>query len=417
MTNSKLRLLDTQKLILISIILACFTPRFIRFMKLNVGFFNMSFYSIAVLLSFFISQSFKKIRIKATINTLFLPLLLLVIIIDVARTDDLAGWTQYFFYALICNLLLILLNRFSDKNLYLQIVKILSLAVFIHIMIGFFEITTHQYIFGVGHFSQRLWGNVAVSIFYNPNDYSMFISTMCPFVFYMCIKSKGLIKKLFYGFTVAGSFILMILTSSRAAIISIFMCGFLLGLILFKNNKYKIFMVLLVFAGVFIYLTNPSVQASVNLLFSEISIDTSSQSDSQRINLIRNGFYFLNKTHWLGVGAGNLKEWLQNRSIYYIGRLLYIHNWYMEVLVTFGVIVFLLYAWFHINIFRWLYKGIKTRDNDFGLTLSFFMSFVVFSITSISSSSNIYSEWFWMYIAIVSSYITYLQFHKKMSEV
>ena len=130
MTNSKLRLLDTQKLILISIILACFTPRFIRFMKLNVGFFNMSFYSIAVLLSFFISQSFKKIRIKATINTLFLPLLLLVIIIDVARTDDLAGWTQYFFYALICNLLLILLNRFSDKNLYLQIVKILSLAVF-----------------------------------------------------------------------------------------------------------------------------------------------------------------------------------------------------------------------------------------------------------------------------------------------
>lgn len=130
-------------------------------------------------------------------------------------------------------------------------------------------------------------------------------------------------------------------------------------------------------------------------------IDLSGSSDIARLNLIKNGLYFLKQTYGFGVGAGNLYNWLAERSIYYIGDLRFIHNWYIEVLVTFGVVFFILYMIFHGRILHKLYSH-KYRTSS--LKTSFFLSFLCFSVVSISSSSNVYSEWVWMYLVVVSLY-------------
>ena len=126
-------------------------------------------------------------------------------------------------------------------------------------------------------------------------------------------------------------------------------------------------------------------------------------SDNVRINLIKNGLYFLAETYGFGVGAGNLHYWLRDRTVYDVGQIMFIHNWYIEVLVTFGVLFFVIYMLFHITVFLDLYKNID-RNNIWSLNNVFLMSYIVFSIVCISSSSNTSAEWVWMYFASVSTY-------------
>lgn len=144
------------------------------------------------------------------------------------------------------------------------------------------------------------------------------------------------------------------------------------------------------------------VRTTLTNLLASNTIDLTGRSDIARLNLIKNGLYFLKQTHGLGVGAGNLYNWLADRSIYYIGDLRFIHNWYVEVLVTFGVAFFILYIIFH---GRMLYKLYSNKYHISSLKTTFFLSFVCFSVVSISSSSNVYSEWVWMYLVVVSLYM------------
>ena len=206
---------------------------------------------------------------------------------------------------------------------------------------------------------------------------------------------------------------MLLVTSSRAAILGLIASLITLGALIFKKNKYKLPLIFIVFILLFSYLVVPGINRFVNQTITNSSIDTATTSDIIRINLLRNGIYFLKQTHWLVVGAGNLKLWLENKSIYNIAQILYMHNWYMEIFVTFGVVVFILYIIFHVNIFISLIKKINNKDEEFVRAIAFFSSFVIFSITSISSSSNIYSEWFWMYIAMCISYIDFVSIKNK----
>jgi Lipid A core - O-antigen ligase and related enzymes len=411
-TRLGIRGIHIEKWIILAVLLSCLTPRFLTLMKVNVGF-NMSYYSIVVILIFCLSTSFSKVHIKKGINRIFLPILLIIVLFDILRTNDITGWTQYFFYILICNFMMVLLCKYKSKEMYDSIARVLSVAVAIHILIGVYEVTVHSYLFEVGGFSSRLFGKVAVSIFYNPNDYSMFIATMFPFVVYSAVRTvKKSSKFIYIGLSVLCVLMLLV-TSSRAAILGLIASLITLGALIFKKNKYKLPLIFIVFILLFSYLVVPGINSFINQTITNSSIDTATTSDIIRINLLRNGIYFLKQTHWLGVGAGNLKLWLENKSIYNIAQILYMHNWYMEIFVTFGVVVFILYIIFHVNIFISLIKKINNKDEEFVRAIAFFSSFVIFSITSISSSSNIYSEWFWMYIAMCISYIDFVSIKNK----
>ncbi|MFC4077400.1 O-antigen ligase family protein [Salinithrix halophila] len=65
------------------------------------------------------------------------------------------------------------------------------------------------------------------------------------------------------------------------------------------------------------------------------------QSISIRKALIMNGLHFLARSHYLGVGAGNIEYYMLGAPG--VGAKSNIHNWWAEVLVNFGVGVFLLY--------------------------------------------------------------------------
>ncbi len=397
-----------RQLILISgaVFLACMTPRFIGFMKINVGFY-MSYYSLVIIIGFLICRPKNKIKLYTHYNIIFIFILWLATIFSILLSVDYIGWTQYFFYTTVCILFMSILLQNNSNKMYEIILDTINFVFLVHVLIGFYEVLSHSYIFEVGGFSGSLYGKVPVSIFYNPNDYSMFVSTMLPLVLYTVVLSRNRLKKVLFGATAIGAALLLITTMSRASIMAMFASAFIFLLLLMTNRRYKGW-VLLIFSVILLsYFMIPQVNMWVNKLILENSIDATSKSDYYRINLIKNGLYFLSETHGMGVGAGSLKKWFELHSIYNTGGIIYIHNWYVEILVTFGVLFFILYIFFHLQIFVQLYKKVKKRDEEFGLTVSFLISFLIFSVTSISSSSNIYSEWVWMYLALMVSYVEY----------
>lgn len=380
-------------------------PRYISALKLHLGI-NISPFTVLVLLFWCIFV--RRIWVYARVESCFFLIWLLLILGSFWRAEKWGVWLYYLIWSATAVLFQQILIKFSNNNTNIFIIKALTDALFIHLLIGLYEITRHTYLFETGEISVRLYGHVAISIFHNLNDYATFVTTMIPFAVYRFTTSERLIGKIYCLFLVLASLYLIIISESRGAMLTliVFTC---VGIITFarKSNKNR-----LITAGaflVFIILLVADFREIKTVLLRLIinnSINIAGRSDIARINLIKNGLYFLSQTYGFGVGAGNLYEWLGTRSIYPIGGLRFLHNWYAEILVTFGVAFFALYFFFHIKI---LYVLWSKKYGSSTMKTAAFLSFVCFSIVSISSSSNVYSEWVWMYLVFISMVSAYLQ--------
>jgi len=259
--------------------------------------------------------------------------------------------------------------------------------------------------------SRRLFGHAAIGMFHNLNDYATFVTTIVPFAVYRLINAKSLAAKIYCGFLSLASLYLIVLSESRGAILTLIalVC---MGLYVFakKSSRNKLLVLSCIFVFIIAILVNiAGIRTVIFNLILRNSINLSGNSDIARMNLIKNGLYFLKRTYGFGVGAGNLYNWLANESIYYIGGLRFIHNWYVEVLVTFGVLFFAIYLIFHCRLLYTLYPNKRSFSS---LKNTFFLSFICFSIVSVSSSSNVYSEWVWMYLVIVSIYSATIRYER-----
>jgi teichuronic acid biosynthesis protein TuaE len=154
---------------------------------------------------------------------------------------------------------------------------------------------------------------------------------------------------------------------------------------------------------------NPESIKSLFISINEnLNINFSSQSGSDfvRINLIKNGLFFLISTLGFGVGAGNIEYWMSHKAMYNTGGVLNIHNWWLEILVGYGVVIFIMYIVFYFKLFRSFYRKFKYSRSkvDMSMSLGIMCFMIGYVIGSISSSSNISSEWLWVFWGIAIAY-------------
>ena len=121
-------------------------------------------------------------------------------------------------------------------------------------------------------------------------------------------------------------------------------------------------------------------------------------SDAVRLNLIRNGLVFLRETFGFGVGTANAEYWMATEPVYYVRGFTNVHNWWVEILTNFGVIIFILYIVFYISLFCSIWKRYKTeKDYHTKVLCMILISFMgAFLAASVSSSSNWGKEWLWI---------------------
>ena len=104
-----------------------------------------------------------------------------------------------------------------------------------------------------------------------------------------------------------------------------------------------------------------------------------------------------------GIGAGNIDYYLENEALYPTRNITKMHNFYLEILVAYGIIIFVGYLIFYgaicIKLLRqWARLRLKVANKMSALTLLVFWG--SFSFSCISSSSNLSKEWIWLLIGI-----------------
>lgn len=270
------------------------------------------------------------------------------------------------------------------------------LAVAVLIIVGLWEVKTGNHLS-----TSKFSGDVAprflyfpTGTFHNQNDYATFLTLSIPFAISVFKYSQYIIQKIFcFSISVFASY-LVIVTSSRANMLALFLT-ISVALILFwqKSKRKGIFLAILLAIALIIAFA-PKTQEIATYTVSQIASLAEQATNSKfdgfdiRLNLIRNGLAFCADTFFLGVGAGNTEYWMENFRKFPTGGHVNMHNWWFELLTEYGIFIFMGYAWMYLSVLFGLlclrkYLGNKQLVVCDGLILSM----VSFSLGSFSSSS------------------------------
>lgn len=279
------------------------------------------------------------------------------------------------------------------KNLINNTKKILLFSYILVIIIGLFEVYTGVYFFtqnrgNIGIFSSLRY---PVTFFYNPNDYAVFLvfGTIL-ILFFDKIKINKISSGFFLSLILVATFYLLIVSQARLALFAAIIAIIIKMYFLIKSKKIRVILVILsLFLIFFLFKYYDTIVFANQYVISDYS-------GNIRVNLIKNALIYLSDSNFVGVGAGNLKYYLDHYSIYNTMQIFDVHNWWIEILVTYGVFIFTIYIYSYFNlIFRALNKLSSKTNMKF-----IFTWLILFIPLSVASSSAFQYIWIWIVNAI-----------------
>ena len=398
---------------------------------LDLKIFQFSLYRIILFCLFLVlvTEFFKKRELKPfSSNNRFSIIFMLIWVayatLSLLWVNDNINWMKAVFFigvGLLC--IMIFMAFFKKMEHVLAAMKVISFMVFFHSVISLIELITDKYWFlRPDYLWKYLSMNYPVSMFSTANDLAIFLMMTIPVLYICFVNTQKLWEKMFYVITGILSLIVLWATQSRACYL-----GLLIAIMVFIALKYRkeiynfyfkklsrtwriainVSLVICVAASIVFLFMAGIISQQLHLIFDfnpeNIIIG---ESDPIRINLIKNGFIFLKETFGFGVGAGNIEYWMANRGIFYTVGIVNIHNWWLEILVAYGLPIFILYLMFFTRLMKDLYSSFKSAASKLeeSISIGLFSSMAGFVVASIGPSTNINKEWLWMFWALVITY-------------
>lgn len=404
---------------------------------LHVGEYQLSLFRLMLLLAIISMMvdltrnrsSIYIIRNASTYSIMVMLLWFTYAIISVIWVKDYGSWIRAIYLLGIGVFsMLLFIRSFNTTKDFLSVFNIISIMSILHNFIGWREVLTGTYWFldplNIPKYQSY---RAAVSIFVNMNNFALFLCiAACSLL--ICIRNERFFTlKVIYSITLISTIILLINhTYSRGNIL-----GFGLGtaFILFyylnpktrmmvQNYIRRYFKTILRVPGnqnrhkkqIIINTTVITIIIAIVIYLFIININNmliaENYSNSARINLIKNGMIFLFNTYGMGTGAGNVEYWMSNFAVFNTDGLVNMHNWWVEILVSYGIIIFIFYLILYYKIFASLWKNYHTSHENthrvISLSLMGFM--LAFIIGSISPSSVFVLEWFWIFWGVLIAY-------------
>jgi teichuronic acid biosynthesis protein TuaE len=305
---------------------------------------------------------------------------------------------------------------------YLKWLYYLLLFIFIaQLPIGIWEIITLNHLQHSGMFEvTNVLESFMPSVFFrNPNDYACYIVLTIPMILaWVHYYPKVIGRVLGIIIMVVGLFVL-IMTVSRSCYIALLM-GFAFWFIFLLPRKEKIKTLSIgVAICILIILAFPeqikSSLFSVENAKTSLSVITSQEDDTDSIgvrkNLIKNALYFTAQSAGFGVGAGNAEYYMENYKIYPVGNTTNVHNWWVEILLNYGVLIFvgyvILYVALLVNLWR-AYRIIINRTEKM-ICEALLVGLVSFPMASITSSSIVAFDPQWIFFGFVLAFLNYFR--------
>lgn len=305
------------------------------------------------------------------------------------------------------------IKNFSEWQ---SLVKAAWLGMTFLVLMGFFEIITNHYLFAdlskldkYNTFATQPSSRLPITVFENQNDFGVMLLAYVAVCLILYHVTPQVYKRLLLLVsTFAGSY-LIYRTASRMALLALLLYLVIVFVLRFKidfKRKHYITAIALLFTlAVLVLVFIPEARHLFLTIFSPPKEGYIS-GDVGRINLLKNGLLFLGCTFGFGVGAGNIEIWMEEARVFDTNNLVNIHNWWAEVLVGFGVIVFILYfVMYAFLIFR-LFQIRKNQSKADRLVSNQIIAFLLaFIFSSMTSSSNMLIEWHWVFFGLIIAYI------------
>lgn len=284
-------------------------------------------------------------------------------------------------------------------------------------LIGWYEVFTKDYNFipmtpeNIHAFVDAP-SRVPIALSGNPNDFALVV-LFGIFIGFICFKiNSTLLGKAVSLYAIASAGGLLMFTESRANLLGLILGLGLFVLLIFHDKKRTFLIILLGIAGFAVFATTSYYSLVLEKISSIMQFNFNAaefNSESVRINLIINGLYFIIKTCWIGTGAGNIEYWMEHDTYVNTNGYVNIHNWWVEILASFGALIFILYLVFYVCLFRNLLKKFRTTKDPFikNVSLGLLCCMASFLIGSISSSSNMKTEWLFLFWAVIIAFEGY----------
>jgi len=389
--------------------------------SINLGFMQISLFRIAIFLLPFMCCAkmisnyenkgyFLENKIKGYSITFMSFWLFYAMLSSLWSPDfyDTLRHTYFIFCGVICIIALSLLTE--DLRDILNCLTAAVIMILVHGIIGWREVFTGNYVVETEYTLEYALQMLPVSSMFNVNDYATCMTVGVFFSYALWKTSYNRFISAFAFVVMINSVLLVVWSRSRANIYGLLLAMLVLLILSGKKIFVNLFIVFvsLISAVFVVNLLCPWIMELVtDVVFPGITgIDLESGSDYIRANLIKNGLHFLPQNLFMGTGAGGIEHWMSTEWIYDTGGIINIHNWWMEILTGYGIIVFTGYLFFYIKLLTDMYRTYRTSKNktEVYIAISMIGALTSFIIGSVSSSSNISSYSVWSFFAIAIAY-------------
>ncbi|MEO0223560.1 MAG: O-antigen ligase family protein [candidate division WOR-3 bacterium] len=329
--------------------------------------------------------------------------------------NELFNLTVYIIFCLIS--LIVIENEKDLRTLF----KIWIFVFFISLIVAFWEILTAKHLINSQYHPLNYKENkfetfivtskvyIPTSFYGNQNDFSTYIILSLPIIFFLV--RNYLIK---IPLILSGIFIIFYVVS-RANIIGLFFQAITLPFLM--NRKFNLFYIPILISSIIFsvysvyYISNTSYPEFIKderflrfyaSLRNKVINTLKAKKDFSTIireNLYKSSFEYFLDSKGLGVGVGQLRYLLEEKPKYYVFYFKDPHNFYLEILAKFGILVFIAYILFFIYI---IVNTINSISNP--KSKAIFLSLVGFIFGSISPYSLILFFAFWAFIILVMNY-------------
>ncbi|MFB9274567.1 O-antigen ligase family protein [Cohnella cellulosilytica] len=356
-------------------------------------------------------------RIKVKIYIVFFMLWFIYAVISLLWSASLEDGIKDILYLFTAISLILFSIRFlSHREILNHVSKVLLLILFIMIVIGLWENVTGNHLPGDRELNLTNYYRPR-AVFTDENVFSTFLSCFMFFIVSFVKTTNKNVYRIFGGVLLLLSIYLMIVTFSRANYFALVLgFGYLFFMLAKLREKVKIISLLLFGGALLIISFFDTIKelADVYILGVTSVISSEQVNDSSvsvRLNLLKNSIYFIRESFGFGVGAGNAEYYMAKHSIYNTYGIVNVHNWWVEIAVNYGLLIFFGYLTVYLSLIFNLTKIYSKLLNkiDKRFCEGLIGGLVSFSISSISPSSLIGVAFQWLLFAFAIGFLNYLR--------
>lgn len=416
-----LKVSSIQKLFLFTAIVLSFTQTL--FFAPTVGGVSLMPFRIVIILCLFLTavdiimnHGFLDVsRIKVKPYLLFFFLWAIYSVISIIWAFDQEAALRHSSLLIIGIIIVFLFVYYLSELTSLKALYWLLLIIFVALLfIAYWEIITGNHLkmsrYYIGTVPWKT--HIPTTIFFNQNDYAAFLALALPLVLVWIRHATGLIGSVLgLCILVTGSIALMV-TESRACQVAFAMSFFFWFVFLLKHNRKTIIMSFCIGLFLLYLISLGAFQHTITELSTLSPLTMGNPEEVSlwvRLHLYLNAIYISGLSFPIGVGAGNAEYYMLTHKIYPVATITNVHNWWLEILVNYGVLIFLGYVITYLSILHNLWKIHKRLYNQYEIMIceALLTAWVSFVIASIASSSAVGFAPQWIYLGFILAFINY----------